>query len=95
MTKFLDALHLQWDFIFYNAQVQFEARREGLRKPSAMPDNEDLEALRSFTISEMNLMLDRPYDLWEYNLFVKLRNLIVCRDTFFNARRCGEPARLT
>ncbi|RUS79962.1 hypothetical protein EGW08_012263 [Elysia chlorotica] len=81
MTKFLDALHLQWDFIFYNAQVQCEARREGLRKPSAMPDNEDVEALRSYAITEMNLMLDRPYDLWDDSLFVKLRNLIVCRIT--------------
>ena len=95
MTKFLDALHLQWDFIFYNAEVHCEARREGLRKPSAMPDNDDVEALRSFSISEMNAMLDRPYDLWDDNLFVKLRNLILTRVTLFNARRSGEPARLT
>ena len=95
MTKFLDALHLQWDFIFYNAQVHCEARQEGLRKPTAMHDNEDVEALRSFTITEMNLMLDRPYGLWDDSLFVRLRNLIVCRDILFNARRSGEPARLT
>ena len=95
MKKFLDALHLQWDFIFNNAQVHCEARREGLRKPSAMPDNDDVEALRSFSISEMNAMLDRPYDLWDDNLFVKVRNLILTRVTLFNARRSGEPARLT
>ena len=40
-------------------------------------------------------MLDRPYDLWDDNLFVKLRNLILTRVTLFNARRSGEPARLT
>ncbi|KAK3738211.1 hypothetical protein RRG08_039622 [Elysia crispata] len=95
MTKFLVALHLQWDFIFYNAQVHCEARREGLRKPSAMPDNEDFEALRSFMIIEMNLMLDRPYDLWDNSLFVRLMNLIVFRVTLFNDSRSEEPARLT
>ena len=95
MTKFLDALHLQWDFIFYNAQLHCEARRGGLRKPSAMPDNDDVEALRSYSISEMNAMLERPYDLWDDNLFVKLRNLILTRVTLLNARRRGEPARLT
>ena len=66
-----------------------------MRKPSAMPDNDDVEALRSFSISEMNAMLDRPYDLWDDNLFVKLRNLILTRVTLLNARRSGEPARLT
>ena len=95
MTRFLDALHLQWDFIFYNAQVHCEARREGLRKPSAMPNKDDVDALRRFTISEMTSMLDRPYNFWDDGLFVKLRNLIVCRVTLFNARRSGEPARLT
>jgi len=29
MTKFLEALHLQWDYIFYTAQVHCESRREG------------------------------------------------------------------
>ena len=87
MTKILDALHLLWDFIFYNAQVQCEARREDLRKPSAMPDSEDVEALRSFTIIEINLMLDRPCDLWDDSLFVKLRNLIVCRVTLLKSCR--------
>ena len=95
MTKFLDALHLQWDFIFYDAQMHCEARREGLRKPSAMPDNDDVETLRSFSISEMDTTLDRSYDLWDDNLFVKLRNLILTWVNLFYARRSGEPARLT
>ena len=95
IVRFLNVLQLQWDFIFYNAQVACEARREGLRKPCAMPIKDDVDTLRRFTISEMNSMLDEPYDFWDDALFVKLRNLIVCRLTLFNARRSGEPARLT
>lgn len=60
-----------------------------------MPDRDDVEALRNYTISEMNSMLDRSFDLWDDSLFVRLRSLIVCRVTLFNARRSGEPARLT
>ena len=32
---------------------------------------------------------------WDHHDFVKMRNLIVSRLTMFNARRGGEPARLT
>ena len=95
IARFLNVHQLQWDFIFYNNQVACEARGESLRKPSAMPIKDDVDTLRRFTISEMNSTLDGPYDYWDDALFVKLRNLIVCSLTLFNARRSGEQARLT
>ncbi|GFS12371.1 histone-lysine N-methyltransferase SETD8-A [Elysia marginata] len=59
-----------------------------------MPDNDDVETLRNYYIlDEFNAY--RPYDLWDDSLFVKLRNLIITQVTMLNARRSGEPARLT
>ncbi|GFR81265.1 gamma-glutamyltranspeptidase 1 [Elysia marginata] len=55
-----------------------------------LPEKDQMQAF-----AKMNSMLDRPYDLWDDSLFVKMRNLILTRVTLFNARRSGEPARLT
>ncbi|RUS68728.1 hypothetical protein EGW08_023510, partial [Elysia chlorotica] len=96
INRFLNALHLQWDFIFYTAQVECESKREGLRKPAAMPDKDDINHLRDHINQKMKLMLDdSSYEFWDNSSFVCLRNLIVARLTMFNARRSGEPVRLT
>lgn len=96
ITRFLNALQLQWDFIFYTAQVECESKREGLRKPTAMPDQNDIKSLRTFIYQKMNSMIDdAAYEIWDSSSFVQMRNLIVARLTMFNARRSGEPVRLT
>jgi len=43
----------------------------------------------------MSEMLSDEYLLWDYRSFAELRDLAVSRLTLFNARRGGEPARLT
>ena len=94
MTRFLDVLNLNWDFIFFTAQIECELRRGGLRKPSAMPDEDDISLLKTFINDDLKKLTDQ-YELWDRHQFVQVRNLVVARLTIFNARRGGEPARLT
>ncbi len=94
MTRFLDVLNLNWDFIFFTAQIECELRRDGLRKPLAMPDEDDISLLKNFITEELNKLTEK-FELWDRHHFVKVRNLVVARLTMFNARRGGEPARLT
>ena len=88
-------LDLNWDYIFYSAQINCEQRRNSLRKPQAMPIEEDIQKLRNFILDEMRKMTEDTFRKWNSQDFVKMRNLIVSRLTMFNARRGGEPARLT
>ena len=73
MERFLNALDLNWNFIFYTAQVECESKREGLRKPSAMPNQEDVGLLRKYITDKMNLMLnDSTYEIFDSSSFVQL-----------------------
>ncbi|XP_070212643.1 uncharacterized protein [Littorina saxatilis] len=92
---FSDVLDLHWDYIFYTAQVECEQRRGVLRKPASMPIEQDVKNLKEFVLAEMQKLLQDDYKLWGTHDFVWMRNLIVCRLTMFNARRGGEPARMT
>ena len=53
-----------------------------------------MKKLHDFNVGEIARILEDPYTLWTSNLFNRLRALVVCRITLFNARRGGEPARL-
>ncbi|GFR76745.1 histone-lysine N-methyltransferase SETD8-A [Elysia marginata] len=52
-------------------------------------------AMHNFLLQEMASMCSDVRLRWDSHDFVRLRNLTVCRLTMFNARRGGEPARLT
>ncbi|KAK7489172.1 hypothetical protein BaRGS_00019550, partial [Batillaria attramentaria] len=95
VERFQAVLDLNWDFIFYAAQLACERRRNMLRKPQDMPLEEDVQNFKDFIVSEIEVMLEDVYKVWDYHDFVQLRNLIVSRLTLYNARRGGEPARLT
>ena len=95
MDRFASLLELNWDFIFYTAQLHCQQRRSSLRKPQEMPAESDLSKLRDFIIQEMSKLVEDDYKKWDVHDFILMRNLIVSRLTIFNARRGGEPARLT
>ncbi|GFR69824.1 histone-lysine N-methyltransferase SETD8-A [Elysia marginata] len=82
--------------LFYSAQVHVMARRNALRRPQAMLlEKKDAMAMHNFLLQEMASMCSDVRLRWECHDFVRLRNLTVCRLTMFNARKGGEPARLT
>ncbi|GFR80622.1 histone-lysine N-methyltransferase SETD8-A [Elysia marginata] len=95
VESFRALMKLKWDMLFYSAQVQVLARRNALRRPQAMPLEKDVMALRNFLLKEMASMCSDVRLSWDSHDFVRLRNFTVCRLTMFNARRGGEPARLT
>eukprot|EP00745_Piridium_sociabile_P013732 TRINITY_DN20162_c0_g1_i1.p1 TRINITY_DN20162_c0_g1~~TRINITY_DN20162_c0_g1_i1.p1 ORF type:complete len:353 (-),score=62.96 TRINITY_DN20162_c0_g1_i1:731-1663(-) len=93
--RFSDVLNLNWDFLFYSAQIECEQRRGVLRKPESMPLEQDVKKLKEYLVSEMHDLLKDEYKIWGSHDFIALRNLAVSRLTMFNARRGGEPARMT
>ena len=96
VDHFLCVLKLNWDSIFYCSQVAIEKGRQlNLRKPKNLPLEEDVAKLKLYTVQSMNKMTADPFSLLDSHDFKELSSLIVSRLTLFNARRGGEPARLT
>lgn len=85
VENFAAVLDLNWDYIFYSAQLTCELRRGDLRKPQAMPDEEDLKKLRDFILNEVSALMNE-YKVWDKHDYVWMRNLIVSRLTMYNAR---------
>lgn len=84
------------DFIFGDAIYEVTYNRQvKLRKPQELPLQEDVAKVRQHTISSLTRIMDDPYLSWEPGNFTQLRDLAVTRLTVFNARRGGEPARLS
>ncbi|GFO35208.1 histone-lysine N-methyltransferase setd8-a [Plakobranchus ocellatus] len=94
MTRFSNVLDLNGSFIFYSAQVECEQKGGGLRKPSSMPVEDDISTFRNYLLDEIEKQMNQ-YEMWDKHNFVKVRNLVLSRLIMFNARRGGEPARLT
>jgi len=70
-------------------------RQEKLRRPQELPVEADVCRIKHYTTTRMSEMLSDKYLLWDGRSFAELRDLAVSRLTLFNARRGGEPARLT
>ncbi|XP_063419444.1 uncharacterized protein LOC134702479, partial [Mytilus trossulus] len=69
-------------------------RQENLRRPQYLPLDDDVRKLRNYTLTEIAQM-DDPYKILDMNEYPRLRDLVVARITLFNAKRGGEPSRLT
>ena len=69
-------------------------RNEKLRKPEALPLEEDIAKVREYTLTRMQAITKESYVIFDSHNFVELRDLLVSRLTLFNARRGGEPCRL-
>ena len=95
VERFASVLELNWDFIFYSAEMQCEQQRNALRRPQDMPLEEDIENLKILISTKMSAALKDLYRFWGNHEFVSMRNLIVSRLTMFNARRGGERTRMT
>lgn len=96
IDKFVAVFDMMKDFIFGDAIYQVNYNRQvKLRKPSELPLDEDVAKVRQYTCTTIQIIMDDPYLPWSSSKFIELRDLVVCRLTIFNARRGGEPARLT
>lgn len=70
-----------------------KSRQERLRLPTRTPPEQDMEALRTYTVDRISSLVNME-DIG-CSEFVELRNLTCSRITLFNARRGGEPSRMT
>ncbi|KAJ8046374.1 hypothetical protein HOLleu_05024 [Holothuria leucospilota] len=96
IDKFISVLELNYNFVFGDAMYQININRQkNLRKPAALPVEDDVHKLRNYTLDAMASMVNDEYAVWDSHRFSKLRNLTVSRLTLFNARRGGEPSRMS
>ena len=96
IDKFTSVLELNHEFIFGDATYQINKSRQiKLRKPASLPIEKDIEQLREYTMNTVAGIIQDKYIIWDSHNFSKLRDLTVSRLTLFNARRGGEPSRLT
>lgn len=96
IDKFLDVLALNKNFLFGDATYVLNRNRQvKLRRPEALPTESDVEKLKQYTVNRIADILGDPFCSWSATEFVELRDLTVSRLTLFNARRGGEPARMT
>ena len=70
-------------------------RNTQLRRVDNLPQIEDLRKLRNYMSTRITEMTSDEYMHWTSSEFVELRDLACARTTLFNARRGGEPARLS
>jgi len=96
IDRFVDVLTLNYNFLFGDAIYHVKQNRQvKLRKPEQLPTNEDVQRVKQYNVNRMAELLHDEYLSWTATEFIELRDLADCRLTLFNARRGGEPARLT
>ncbi len=82
------------NIIFAGAKyLMNKSRQERLRLPTRIPVEQDIQKLRNFTVGAIGELSE--CDGFDRLSFVHLRNLICSRLTLFNARRGGEPSRMS
>ena len=91
-----DLFKRNWGVVFGEAQKTCDRQRhDHLVRPKDLPKETDVEQLKQYTEQRIRELTEDQYDVPTESKFVELRNLLVSRLTLFNARRGGEPARLT
>ena len=96
IDKFVAILDLNHNYIFGDAIYGInKSKQTKLRKPEVMPLEADVKKMRQFSIDTMSNLLGDKYLVWGAHEYISLRDTAASRLTLFNARRGGEPSRLT
>ena len=96
IDTFVQVLELWEDFIFGDAQYELNKRRQiKLRRPESLPNEDDILCIRDRIINTMKELTQDVFMLWDTSKFIQLRDSACTRLTLLNARRGGEPARLS
>jgi len=95
---FCKVLELSKSAIFGDATYAINTSRQTLlRRPDQLPDEDEVSKVQQYTVSSLEKYYtsNNVYMFWTNHEFVGLRDLTVSRLTMFNARRGGEPARMS
>ena len=83
------------NIIFAGAKyLMNKSRQERLRLPTCIHTEQDIQKLRNFTVGAIGELLSEC-DGFDRLSFVHLRNLVCSHLTLFNARREGDPSRMS
>ena len=92
---FLDIFKTYGASFFNDAKYQLCYNRFSKSiRPQEMPLESTVKKLRDYTVGRIAELLKDPYQVWTKEQYVELRDLTVCRLTFFNGRRGNEAARM-
>ena len=94
IKEFEVLLQYFWPKRFHTAECNCLKRQEELRRPKILPREDDVRKLRDYIVAEIE-KLANDYHFLNSSQYIRLGDLVVCRLTLFNARRGGEPSRLT
>ena len=95
IDDFMCVLELLKDTVFSDAVYQNNKDKLiQLRKPAALPLEADVRKLRTYTLLQIQKIVENVFEFFTLHRYITLRNLICARLTLFNARRGGEPPRL-
>ena len=96
IDKFTDVLALNHNVVFGDAMYKINKNRQTkLRRPENLPREDDCQQLRDYTLQRIEQLTNDQFQFWSTSEYCELRDLVLSRLTLFNARRGGEPARLT
>ncbi|XP_057298490.1 uncharacterized protein LOC130629354 isoform X2 [Hydractinia symbiolongicarpus] len=95
IDDFLTVLELAKDHIFGEAQQAIHKKRQiRLRRPMALPLEDDIKALRGHILAKIKQITSDNFLMLDTSAYIELRDASCARLTLFNARRGGEAARL-
>ena len=95
IDRFSAVLNYHWRTLFGDAEYATVMQRQTvLRKPHNLPSEEDIKVLRDFTTQKIQELVADEYIFIASSEYSLLRDLVVSRLTFFNARRGGEPSKM-
>ncbi|XP_041473734.1 AF4/FMR2 family member 1-like [Lytechinus variegatus] len=94
IDNFVLVLELNYHTIFGDATYALhQGRQTRLRRPESAPEESDIRKVRDFTVSQIKELTSDELAFTDLHRYTRLRDLVVCRLTLFNARRGGEPSR--
>jgi integrase len=92
---FLKVLAILWKGMVNKSVYKIKKRgQQRLRKPQRLPEEKNLRKIKDYISDSLKSLGKKKHKLTEYE-YNRLRSLLACRLTLFNARRGGEPAKMT
>nr|XP_047134212.1 uncharacterized protein LOC124812135 [Hydra vulgaris] len=94
ISKFIQSFKGWQDYLFGDATYHLNKKRQiNLRKPSRLPQEDDLLIVKNHVIELMSSICSK-FHFDDESSYKKLRNAACARITLLNGRRGGEPARI-
>ncbi|KAL7632020.1 UNVERIFIED_CONTAM: hypothetical protein RMT77_017654 [Armadillidium vulgare] len=95
VSYFLNQLQLDWNVHFSEAQNHVNNRDIDLLKPQKQPTDKEVTIVDDFIDKTLKNLDSKERSQWTVNDFLWARRAVICKVTFWNARRVSEVASLS